>query len=130
MREVGHRTKNMLGVAQRTIAKNPGDFIKRFSERIKALSANQERLVRREWDGVEIEELVCAQLAPFADLIGSRIAVHGSKPRLNAVSTQSIGRALHELATDVGKYGALSTDTGRLDICCGVLRNKDICWAN
>jgi len=38
---------------------------------------------------------------------------------LNAASAQAIGLALHELATNAGKYGALSTDTGRLDICWG-----------
>src|SRR5262249_48864417 len=63
------------------------------------------------------EELVCAQLRLFADLIGSRIAVHGSKLRLKAASAQAIGLALHELATNAGKYGALSTDTGRVDVC-------------
>src|SRR5262249_52422617 len=59
---------------------------------------------------------VCAQLALFADLIGSRIAVHGPKLRLKAASAQAIGLALHELATNAGKYGALSTDRGRVDV--------------
>ena len=63
--------------------------------------------------------MVPAQLAHFAGLIGSRIAVHGSKLRLKAASAQAIGLALHELATNAGKYGALSTDTGRVDVCWG-----------
>ena len=54
---------------------------------------------------------------PFADHIGSRIVVRGPKLRLNAASAQAIGLALHELTTNAGKYGALSKDTGRLDIC-------------
>jgi PAS domain S-box-containing protein len=123
MREVSHRAKNMLSVvdaiAHQTATRNPEDFIERFSERIQALSANQELLVRNEWKGVEIEDLVRAQLAHFADLIGSRIAVHGPKLRLKAAGAQAIGLALHELATNAGKYGALSTDTGRVDICWG-----------
>jgi PAS domain S-box-containing protein len=121
MREVNHRAKNMLSVvdaiAHQTATRNPEDFVERFSERIQALSANQDLLVRNEWNGVEIEDLVCAQLALFADLIGSRIAVHGPKLRLKAASAQAIGLALHELATNAGKYGALSTDTGRVDVC-------------
>jgi PAS domain S-box-containing protein len=120
MREINHRAKNMLSVvdaiAHQTAAKNPEDFIERFSERIQALSANQDLLVRNEWKGVEIDDLVHAQLAHFADLIGSRIAVQGPRWRLNPASAQAIGLAVHELATNAGKYGALSTDRGRVDI--------------
>ncbi len=123
MREINHRAKNMLSVvdaiAHQTATRNPQDFVERFSERIQALSANQDLLIRNEWNGVEIEDLVCAQLALFADLIGSRIAVQGPKLRLNAASAQAIGLALHELATNAGKYGALSTDTGRVDVRWG-----------
>jgi PAS domain S-box-containing protein len=123
MREVNHRAKNMLSVvdaiAHQTATRNPEDFVERFSERIQALSANQDLLVRNEWNGVEIEDLVCAQLKLFADLIGSRIAVQGPKLRLKAASAQAIGLALHELATNAGKYGALSTDTGRVDVRWG-----------
>jgi PAS domain S-box-containing protein len=86
MREVNHRAKNMLSVvdsiAHQTATRNPEDFVERFSERIQALSANQDLLVRNEWNGVDIEDLVRAQLAPFADLIGSRIAVDGPKLHL------------------------------------------------
>jgi PAS domain S-box-containing protein len=121
MREMNHRAKNMLGlvqaIARQTAARNPGDFVERFSERIQALSANQELLIRGERKGVETEDLVRAQLAPFADLIGTRITTQGPKLRLKAAGAQAIGLALHELATNAGKYGALSTDTGRVDIC-------------
>ena len=127
MREINHRAKNMLSVvhtiARQTATKNPEDFIERFSERIQALSANQDLLARNAWNGVEIEALVCAQLALFADLIGSRIAVHGPKLRVNAASAQAIGLALHELATNAGKYGALSTDRGRVNVCWGIEGN-------
>jgi PAS domain S-box-containing protein len=125
MREINHRAKNMLSVvdaiAHQTAIKSPEDFIERFSERIQALSANQDLLIRNEWNGVDIHDLVHAQLAHFADLIGSRIAVQGPKLRLRAASAQAIGLALHELATNAGKYGALSTDAGRVDIWWGIV---------
>jgi PAS domain S-box-containing protein len=123
MREMNHRAKNMLSlvhaIARQTAAREPEDFIERFTERIQALAANQDLLVRNEWQGIDVEDLVHAQLAHFADLAGSRIAVHGAKLRLKASTAQTIGLALHELATNAGKYGALSTDKGRVDICWG-----------
>ena len=124
MREINHRAKNMLSVvhaiAHQTATRNPEDFIERFSERIQALSANQNLLVRNEWNGVEIGDLVRAQLAHFADLIGSRIAAQGAQLYLNPASAQTIGLAIHELATNAGKYGALSTEMGRVDIFWGI----------
>jgi PAS domain S-box-containing protein len=124
MREINHRAKNMLSVvnaiAQQTASRSAGDFVERFSERIQALSANQDLLVRNEWTGVEIADLVCAQLSHFGDLVGSRIAREGPKLRLNPASAQAIGLALHELATNAGKYGALSTERGRVDIGWGM----------
>jgi PAS domain S-box-containing protein len=120
MREMNHRAKNLLSVvdaiAHQTATRSPEDFATRFSERIQSLSANQDLLLRTEWKGVEISGLVHAQLAHFADLIGTRIAADGPRLRLKASSAQAVGLALHELATNAGKYGALSCDAGRVDI--------------
>jgi two-component sensor histidine kinase len=49
----------------------------------------------------------------------SRSAVRGPTLRLNPASAQAVGLALHELATNAGKYGSLSTDTGHVDVCWG-----------
>jgi PAS domain S-box-containing protein len=121
MREVNHRARNMLGVvdaiARQTVRE---DYVERFSERIGALAAYQDLLVRSEWQGVEIGDLTRVQLSRFADLIGSRIAVEGPKLRLNPASAQAIGLALHELGTNAGKHGALSTDAGRVDVSWGI----------
>src|SRR5215471_6843156 len=99
MREINHRAKNMLSVvdaiAHQTATRNPEDFVTRFSERIQSLSANQDLLMRNEWKGVEINGLVQAQLAHFADLIGTRISADGPRLRLKASSAQAIGLALH-----------------------------------
>jgi PAS domain S-box-containing protein len=124
MREVYHRAKNLLSVvdaiARQTATKDhPEDFIRRFSERLQALSVNQDLLIRDEWLGIDIEDLVNGQLAPLADLTGPRIVAHGPKLRLNASSAQAVGLALYELATNATKYGALSTDTGRVYINWG-----------
>jgi PAS domain S-box-containing protein len=120
MREINHRSKNMLtivqSIARQAAACECGEFIERFTERIQALAANQDLLVLNEWQGVDVADLVRAQLAHLADLMGSRITAHGSPLRLNAAAAQAIGLALHELATNAGKYGALSVDAGNVDV--------------
>jgi PAS domain S-box-containing protein len=120
MREINHRAKNMLSlvqaIARQTAASAPEDFIEHFTERIQALAANLDLLVRNEWRGVDVGDLVRAQLAHFADLVGSRITAHGPPVRLNAAAAQAIGLAIHELSTNAGKYGALSVDTGCVDV--------------
>jgi two-component sensor histidine kinase len=118
--EMNHRIKNIFtvvdAIAHRTAAESPEDFAKRFSERIRALSASQDLLFRNEWKGVDVEELARAQLSCFADLIGSRIVLDGPKLRFNTAGAQAVGLALHELATNASKYGALSADRGRVDL--------------
>lgn len=120
MREVNHRAKNILSVvqamAQRTLASSAQEFVSRFNERIRGLSASNDLLVRNEWQNVPLAELVRSQLAHFADLLESRIALRGPDLRIKATAAQVIGMALHELATNAGKYGALSTDTGHVEI--------------
>jgi PAS domain S-box-containing protein len=120
MRESHHRTKNILvlvqAVARQTAAREPERFVESFTERVQALAANQDLLVKNHWQGAYVEDLVRVQLAHFADLIGSRIAVHGPRLRMNAAAAQAVGLAVHELATNASKYGALSTDNGRVDV--------------
>jgi two-component sensor histidine kinase len=59
---------------------------------------------------------VRVQLAQFGNLVGGRIAVRGPDFWITSAAAQTIGMALHELATNASKYGALSTDAGHVDI--------------
>jgi PAS domain S-box-containing protein len=120
LREVNHRSKNMLAlvqaIARQTIAADPEDFIERFGERIQALAAAQDLLVKSEWQGVDFGELVRSQLAHFKDLMGTRIELKGPPFFIRASAAQTFGMALHELATNAGKYGALSSSDGRVAV--------------
>jgi two-component sensor histidine kinase len=120
MHEVNHRSKNMLNivqaVARQTAAARPNDFMARFTERLHALAASQDLLVKSAWRGVDLAELVRSQLAHFEDLIGRRIELQGPPISISASASQTIGMALHELATNSGKYGALSNECGVVEI--------------
>ncbi len=120
LREVNHRSKNMLAVVQaiarQTVASSSEDFLPRFSERIHSLAAAQDLLIKNEWKGAEVGELVRSQLSHFSDWAGKRITLDGPALFLTAAASQTIGMALHELATNAGKYGALSNGEGRVTI--------------
>jgi PAS domain S-box-containing protein len=120
MLEVNHRAKNMLGVvlaiARQTTSTSPRDFLGKLTQRIQSLSVNLDLLVKNEWQGVDLEPLVHAQLAYFSDSIGTRIAIEGPELRLSKEAAQGIGMALHELATNAIKHGALSNEQGRITI--------------
>lgn len=128
LREVNHRSKNMLSlvqaVAKQTAARNPGDFLRRFDERIRALAASQDLLVKNEWKGVSLDELVRSQLAHFQDLIDTRISLRGRPILVSGAAPQALGMALHELATNAGKYGALSNESGRVDVDWEILHGQ------
>lgn len=120
MREVNHRSKNMLAVVQAIARQMPSDdpklFVRRFSDRIVGLAASQDLLIESNWQGVRVSDLVRSQLALFRELIGTRIEISGPPVRLQPPAAQAIGMALHELATNASKYGALSDNDGRVRV--------------
>jgi len=122
MRELAHRSKNLLAVVQ-AIARQTGrsaqdlrEFNAQLGERLAGLGRSQDLLVQKSWRGVSLSDLVSAQLAPFLEANNDRVEAHGPPVLLDADAAQNIGMALHELATNASKHGALSVTTGRVSI--------------
>jgi PAS domain S-box-containing protein len=128
LREVNHRAKNLLTVVQ-VVARHTADeidpslFSKRFSQRLAGLAASHDLLVKSDWRGVDIADLVHSQLTHLGSLVGTRVTFTGPSFRLSTSAAQAIGMALHELATNSVKYGALSDDAGRVRIAWQRLTN-------
>jgi two-component sensor histidine kinase len=119
MRELSHRSKNLLAIvlaiARQTSrhSKNFEEFEQRFNARIQALADAHDLLVEQQWVGASLEDLVRAQLSAFGT---ERVSYGGDKVVLRAEAVQNVALALHELATNAVKYGALSVPEGRVAI--------------
>lgn len=130
MDEVNHRSKNVLtvvqGLARRTFATGEHNtFLDRFADRINGLVRNQEALVKGNWVGSDLEDLIESHLHAFVSAESPRIALDGPPIALDAKASQAIGMAMHELATNATKYGALSSPNGEVRVAWRLLSSAD-----
>jgi PAS domain S-box-containing protein len=122
MREVTHRSKNLLAVIQamarqtKLASRDVNDFEVRFSGRLQALSAAHDLLVQRDWRGASMSEVVKSQLGHYLDQQSGQIELHGPSLIVTPEAAQNIGLAVHELSTNAAKYGALSVPEGRVKV--------------
>jgi PAS domain S-box-containing protein len=131
-REVDHRAKNALALAQSIVRLTRGENVKSYIRsvegRITALARVHTVLSLSSWQGAEIGKLIDEELAPYST--GEQIELHGAEVQLQPATAQTVALALHELVTNSAKYGALSTLTGRLSVNweleAGLL---DLVWA-
>jgi PAS domain S-box-containing protein len=125
MRELTHRSKNLLAVIQAMARQSltsglpPEEFVRRFGERLAALAGSHDLLSSVDYKGASLMELIRSQLNHYEDLFGSRILLKGVDVLLRPEAAQNIGIALHELSTNASKYGALSNDKGTVTITWG-----------
>jgi PAS domain S-box-containing protein len=131
MRELTHRAKNLLAIiaalATQTARRNTTleEFQQAFSRRIQGLGASHDLLVKTDWTGAPLADLVFFQIAPFGGLDGTRIAASGPPVMLKPDALQSLGLAINELATNAMKYGALSVPEGTVGIVWSVDRSGE-----
>ncbi|MEL6287744.1 MAG: sensor histidine kinase [Pseudomonadota bacterium] len=120
MGEVQHRAKNQLSVimslTRRVQAADVDNFRDQLLLRLKGLAASHEALVEDVRSRADLRALVTQHLAVFTDPTSDRIEITGEPVSLTRDATQSIGLALHELATNAAKYGALSNDAGEVAV--------------
>jgi PAS domain S-box-containing protein len=123
MAELQHRTRNLLAVVQaiayqtRRNSRSLDDFGAEFESRLGALSRVQSLLARVDHQGVDLHELVGAELLAHGDgSVEGKSRVSGPPIMLSAASAQVLALALHELATNAVKYGALAHPSGELEV--------------
>ena len=119
-REVDHRARNALAVVQAIVrltqAKNTQAYVDAVEGRIRALAQTHSLLSQSRWQGADIGKLVREELGPYMSAGASKVAMEGPPIYLPPDTAQIIALALHELATNAAKYGALSRAAGRLSV--------------
>jgi PAS domain S-box-containing protein len=117
-REVDHRARNALAVIQSIIrltrAKSVDDYVPAIEGRIKALARAHTLLSDSRWHGADLATLVAEELAPYRT--GDKVGMNGPDVSLEPSTAQGLALALHELATNAAKHGALSSINGRLSL--------------
>jgi two-component sensor histidine kinase len=126
MRELQHRSNNLLAVIQSIAQRSLGgdhyslaEAKEAFEARLQALARANRAVLRANWGGVDLDQLVHSELEPFA----KRATIAGESIVLPPQMAQNFTLVLHELATNSAKYGSLSTDAGKIMVSWTVERN-------
>jgi two-component sensor histidine kinase len=122
LREVSHRSKNLLSIIQ-SIATQTGrysgnidSFLARFRGRIQSLASSQDLVTSSNWRGANLQELIAGQVARYCADPQRNIRVHGENPYFNPNAALHVGLALHELAVNSVSYGTLASGDGSVTI--------------
>jgi two-component sensor histidine kinase len=118
LNELRHRVKNILAVVQslavRTLSdpRSISDARNILVQRIHALGRVHEHLMRSDWKGANIRDIIAAELEPFSP----RVNMEGPDLVVGGNMVQTLALLLHELATNAAKYGSLSNERGKVSI--------------
>lgn len=117
-REVDHRARNTLAVVQAIIRLTRADtkeaYVSLVEGRIKALAQVHSLLADSRWLGADLSQLIDEELAPYREGESDKVSIEGPKISLEPASGQILALALHELATNAAKHGALSVPAGKV----------------
>lgn len=133
--EVDHRSKNLLAVVQSLVSMTKFDSEEKFKSilrgRILALARAHGLLSRSRWKGADLRAIAHEELSPYITEHADRIKIDGLPTFLNSSAVQALSMALHELATNAAKHGALSVSDGQLHLTWSVLPDRskfEILW--
>ncbi|MBL0405243.1 PAS domain S-box protein [Microvirga aerilata] len=137
--ELNHRVKNTLATVQsiavqsfRELGPESDLRVGTFQDRLLALARAHDILTRDNWEGAELRELIGEVIEPYCRQSSGRCDVDGPQVRLSPNIALAISMAVHELATNAAKYGALSVPTGQVSITWTVTlddpRHLTLCW--
>lgn len=131
LREVSHRSKNLLAIIQ-SIANQTGrysgtisEFLQRFRGRLQSLAASQDLVTSSNWRGANLHELVAGQVIRFCPDPVRNLRLEGGNPYLNPNAALHVGLALHELAVNAVSHGALSRPDGLVTIAAQPIQAED-----
>ena len=121
--EINHRVKNTLATVQsiaiqsfREMGAASDPRVTTFQDRLFALARAHDLLTRDNWEGAELGEVIGEVIEPYCQESGGRCETDGPRVRLTPGMALALSMAVHELATNAAKYGALSLPTGRVSI--------------
>ena len=131
MRELNHRSKNLLTIVQ-SIARQsavgldvPKAFLNRLGDRLLALASSHDVLVEQNWLGADLRSVIVGQLHPHLQADAPRVRLDGEPFELSPNIAHYVGMAMHELGANAAKYGALSNETGSVDISWSVRPDEE-----
>ncbi|HEV2514218.1 MAG TPA: PAS domain S-box protein [Devosia sp.] len=129
LREINHRVKNQYAVILSLIRETGlssvsiDEFQQKIRTRIASLAASHDLLVRSEWTGSTLAELVNAQLAPFGH--EQLVTISGPLVSVSPNAVQNLGMAFHELGTNSAKYGVLAGRSGSVTVSWSLSRGAE-----
>jgi two-component sensor histidine kinase len=127
--ELAHRTKNLISIVLAMVrqsskkAKTPQDLVASTADRIAGLGQSIDLLTASEWKAITLRDLIENHVRTFGS-IGGNIILEGEEFSLGSDAVQNLGMAIHELATNASKYGALSVETGKVEISWSVQQSE------